>query len=31
MVLEMQGRVIAEKKFKVTARDEGQFWKHRGF
>ncbi|MDA0109339.1 DUF3859 domain-containing protein [Vibrio sp. La 4.2.2] len=31
MVLEMQGRVVAEKKFKVTARDEGQFWKNRGF
>ncbi|WP_394151416.1 DUF3859 domain-containing protein [Vibrio maritimus] len=31
MVIEMQGKVIAEKKFKVTARDEGQFWKNRGF
>ncbi len=31
MVLEMQGSVIAEKTFKVVARDEGQFWKNRGF
>lgn len=31
MVLEMQGNVIAEKTFKVVARDEGQFWKNRGF
>ncbi len=31
MVIEMQGKTIAEKTFKVTARDEGQFWKRRGF
>ncbi|MGR5119059.1 DUF3859 domain-containing protein [Vibrio astriarenae] len=31
MVLEMKGKVIAEKTFKVTGRDEGQFWKARGY
>ncbi len=31
MVMEMEGKTIAEKKFKVVARNEGQFWKHRGF
>ncbi len=31
MTLEMQGKTIAEKTFQVIARDEGQFWKNRGF
>jgi len=31
MTLEMEGKTIAEKTFKVVARDEGQFWKKRGF
>ncbi|WP_394239786.1 DUF3859 domain-containing protein [Vibrio astriarenae] len=31
MVLDMGDKVIAEKTFKVTGRDEGQFWKSRGF
>lgn len=31
MTMEMQGKVIAEKTFKVVARDEGQFWKSRGY
>jgi hypothetical protein len=31
MFIELQGKVIAEKTFKVVARDEGQFWKRRGF
>jgi len=31
MVLELQGRVVAEKTFNVVARDESQFWKNRGF
>ncbi|MGR5251640.1 DUF3859 domain-containing protein [Vibrio astriarenae] len=31
MVLEMKGKIIAEKTFKVTGRDEGQFWKARGY
>ncbi len=31
MYLAMDGRVIAEKTFEVHARDEGEFWKRRGF
>ncbi|CAH0540312.1 DUF3859 domain-containing protein [Vibrio marisflavi] len=31
MYIELNGKVIAEKKFNVVARDEGQFWKRRGF
>lgn len=31
MVLEIDGRTVAEKTFKVTARDQAQFWKQRGF
>ncbi|MGF1747972.1 MULTISPECIES: DUF3859 domain-containing protein [Vibrio] len=31
MEMSLQGKVVAEKKFKVMARDEGQFWKNRGF
>ncbi|USD67924.1 DUF3859 domain-containing protein [Vibrio sp. SCSIO 43136] len=31
MTMEMNGQIIAEKKFTVVARDEGQFWKRRGF
>ncbi|WP_261815432.1 DUF3859 domain-containing protein [Vibrio gallicus] len=31
MTLEMHGRVVAEKSFKVVSRDEAQFWKARGY
>ncbi len=31
LALTMDGRVIAEKTFEVVAKDQGQFWKHRGF
>ncbi|OED94363.1 DUF3859 domain-containing protein [Vibrio breoganii] len=31
MVLEMQGKIIAAKTFRVVGRDEAQFWKQRGF
>jgi hypothetical protein len=31
MVIELKGRVIAEKTFKVVARDQAQFWKARGY
>lgn len=29
--IEMDGQIIAEKTFHLLARDEGQFWKQRGF
>ncbi|WP_117234743.1 DUF3859 domain-containing protein [Vibrio maerlii] len=31
MEIEMQGRVVAEKTFHLYARDEGEFWRRRGF
>jgi hypothetical protein len=31
MTIEMKGKIIAEKTFNLYARDEGQFWKKRGF
>ncbi|OBT14813.1 hypothetical protein A9264_13340 [Vibrio sp. UCD-FRSSP16_10] len=31
MTLEANDKVIAQKSFKVVARDEGQFWKQRGY
>ena len=31
MEITLQGKIVAQKKFKVIARDEGQFWKYRGF
>ncbi|MFA0439090.1 hypothetical protein BCU70_06990 [Vibrio sp. 10N.286.49.C2] len=31
MEMTLQGKIVAQKKFKVIARDEGQFWKYRGF
>ncbi|CAH0525658.1 DUF3859 domain-containing protein [Vibrio hippocampi] len=31
MTMEINGRVVAEKTFKVVAKDQGQFWKQRGF
>ncbi|MDA0147480.1 DUF3859 domain-containing protein [Vibrio sp. LaRot3] len=31
MSIELDGKVIAEKTFQVVARDEGRFWKQRGF
>jgi len=31
MRIELNGRTIAEKTFHLVARDEGQFWKKRGF
>ncbi|MCL9781980.1 DUF3859 domain-containing protein [Vibrio sp. S4M6] len=31
MSIQLNGKVIAEKKFNVVARDEGQFWKKRGY
>lgn len=31
MVIEMGGKIVAEKTFHLYARDEGQFWKQRGF
>ncbi len=31
MFIEMNGKIIAEKTFHLYARDEGQFWKQRGF
>lgn len=31
MTIEMKGKVIADKTFNLYARDEGHFWRHRGF
>ncbi|MDR9826702.1 DUF3859 domain-containing protein [Vibrio sp. FNV 38] len=31
MTLKLKDRIIAEKVFKVSSRDEAQFWKKRGF
>lgn len=31
MTIEFNGQVVADKTFDLYARDEGQFWKHRGF
>lgn len=31
MTVELKGRVIADKTFDLVAKDEGQFWKRRGF
>lgn len=31
MMMEIDGRIVAEKTFKVVAKDQGQFWKQRGF
>ncbi|MDV7104407.1 DUF3859 domain-containing protein [Vibrio sp. TH_r3] len=31
MVVELEGQVVAEKTFNLYAKDEGQFWKTRGF
>lgn len=31
MTIEMNGKVIAEKTFEIYSRDEGEFWKRRGF
>ncbi|UTT84690.1 DUF3859 domain-containing protein [Vibrio pelagius] len=31
MTVELEGRVIADKTFDLVAKDEGQFWKRRGF
>ena len=31
MEIELQGRVVAEKTFNLVARDEGEFWRRRGF
>ncbi|WP_413284484.1 DUF3859 domain-containing protein [Vibrio sp. MA40-2] len=31
MVVELEGQVVAEKIFNLYAKDEGQFWKNRGF
>lgn len=31
MILQMKGKTVAEKTFKVIARDAAQFWKNRGF
>lgn len=31
MTIELDGRVVADKTFHLYAKDEGQFWKRRGF
>lgn len=31
MTVELNGKVVAEKTFELFARDEGEFWKRRGF
>lgn len=31
MTIELKGQVIADKTFHLHAKDEGQFWKRRGF
>lgn len=31
MTVELKGQIIAEKTFDLTANDEGQFWRRRGF
>jgi len=31
MTIELDNNIVAEKKFNVYAKDENQFWKHRGF
>lgn len=31
MTIELDGHIVAEKVFHLYAKDEGQFWKHRGF
>jgi hypothetical protein len=31
MTISMKGRVVADKTFDVYSRDEGEFWKRRGF
>ncbi len=31
MEIELNGRVVAEKTFQLRARDEGEFWRRRGF
>ncbi|CAK2058316.1 hypothetical protein VCRA2110O318_40069 [Vibrio crassostreae] len=31
MTVELKGNIIADKTFNLVAKDEGQFWKRRGF
>lgn len=31
MTVELNGKVVAEKTFELFARDEGEFWRRRGF
>lgn len=31
MEIQLQGKIVAEKTFNLVARDEGEFWRRRGF